>query len=142
MNSSYRTIQILRGVLLASILVYILLAEKFGSAPHPVNPIIFFAVTINVAAMVLIAFFMRRSLLMKAERMLNTQPEDKASLERWRQGHLILYVMAESVALCGLMLRFLGFSLSQVAPFYLAGLLLIIFFAPRRIESQPGPTMS
>jgi hypothetical protein len=32
----------------------------------------------------------------------------------------------------GLVLRLIGFSLSQVASFYIAGFILLLFFGPRR----------
>ena len=44
-----------------------------------------------------------------------------------------IYCLSEAVAVYGLVLHFFGFSLSQVRPFFFAGLMLLFFFEPRRV---------
>jgi len=46
---------------------------------------------------------------------------------------IIIYCLSEAVAVYGLVLHFFGFSLSQVTPFFFAGLMLLFFFEPRRV---------
>jgi hypothetical protein len=48
-----------------------------------------------------------------------------------RLGQIMTFALSEAIALLGFVLRLVGFSLSQVAPFYLAGILLRPFFNPR-----------
>lgn len=55
--------------------------------------------------------------------------------ELWAVGAratLRLMLLSESIALFGLILRILGFTLSEVMSFYLAGLALMLVFGPRR----------
>ena len=49
---------------------------------------------------------------------------------------MITYALCEAVALYGFILRIMGFSFRSVAPFYLASIILMIFFAPRTVEGQ------
>jgi hypothetical protein len=72
-----------------------------------------------------------------AEAVLRLQPDDAASTIRWRTGCIVTYALSEAVALFGLMLRITGFALSQVAVFYIAGILLLLFFSPRSRISEP-----
>ena len=44
---------------------------------------------------------------------------------------MILFALCESVVVYGLVLRFIGATWIQVAPFYLAGIVLLILFRPR-----------
>jgi hypothetical protein len=46
------------------------------------------------------------------------------------------YALSEAIAIFGLVLRLIGFSLSQVAYFYIAGFILLLFFGPRRPVGQ------
>jgi hypothetical protein len=46
------------------------------------------------------------------------------------------YALSEAIAIFGLLLRFIGFSFSHVASFYVAGFILLLFFGPRRPVSQ------
>jgi hypothetical protein len=47
--------------------------------------------------------------------------------------------LSESIAIFGLVLRILGFSLSQVASFYISGFILLLFFGPRRPIAGEAP---
>jgi len=70
---------------------------------------------------------------------LATRPNDAATLSRWRAGHIMTYALSEAIAIFGLVLRIIGFSLSQVASFYIAGFILLLFFGPRRpVANQAG----
>jgi len=83
-------------------------------------------------------FFLRRRMLRTSETVLSTRPEDVAALKRWRTAHIAIYALCESVALYGVLLRFMRFSFSQVVAFYVAGFLLLLYFAPRRPSSAIG----
>lgn len=60
-------------------------------------------------------------------------------------GHIVIYAISLSIALYGLMLDFMGFSMPAVAPFLLAGFALILFFRPMAVPraaaftEQSGP---
>jgi len=78
-------------------------------------------------------FFGRHdTLILQSEATLRTGATDVGTLNRWRSGYIVTYALSESLALFGLILRFMGFNLVQVAPFYLAGFILMLFFGPRQ----------
>jgi F0F1-type ATP synthase membrane subunit c/vacuolar-type H+-ATPase subunit K len=83
-------------------------------------------------AMVLSTFAVRMLLVKKAENSLAQDPANQALLHRWRGGYIVSYAFSEIVAVFGFVLRLLGFTLSQVASFYFAGLLLLLFMRPRK----------
>lgn len=63
-------------------------------------------------------------------------PVHDPALKRLRVGYIISFMLSEAVALYGINLRFRGFTLTEVAPFYIAGLLLMIFSAPRALGGK------
>ena len=94
--------------------------------------------------MVILILVMRRIQVLPAEAILQTQPEDKRALARLRVGYLITYTLSLSIVLYGLVLHFFGFSMSQVAQFFIAGFALILYYGPKPIpnsslQPQSGP---
>jgi len=63
---------------------------------------------------------------------LRAKPDDLASLTQWRTGAMISACLAESVALFGVVVYFLGGRVIQVAPFLVGGLAALIFWWPKR----------
>ncbi|MGA9304770.1 MAG: hypothetical protein WBW31_05120 [Candidatus Sulfotelmatobacter sp.] len=47
--------------------------------------------------------------------------------------------MSEAIVLYGVMLHFMGFALSQVAPFFIAGAVLMLFLGPKSTPTQEFP---
>jgi len=89
----------------------------------------FFLVGMTLVGVILLV---RRTLILQSEATLRTGATDVGTLNRWRSGYIVTYALSESLALFGLILRFMGFNLVQVAPFYLAGFILMLFFGPRQ----------
>jgi len=84
-----------------------------------------------------VVYFARRILVGRAEKLLDTLPEDPRTLARWRTGYLVIFAVSGSIAVYGVMLHVLGFTFSQAVPFFIAGFALTLFFAPRRpIETR------
>jgi len=135
MEPSRKTVQILRIALLVSIALYVFVGERVGQrvdlAP---NRNLYFLLTLVALTTVGMIFAVWRLFVLRAEATLAAQPEDPAALRRWRSGYIITYALSEAVALFGLVLRILGFALSEVVPFYLVGFVLIVLFSPRRAQ--------
>jgi hypothetical protein len=77
-------------------------------------------------------FVVRRTLVLRAGETLATRPEDNLSLNHWRTGYIATYVLCESLALFGLILRFRGSPVEASVPYYLGGFVLLLFFWPRQ----------
>ncbi|OLC95567.1 MAG: hypothetical protein AUH86_11680 [Acidobacteria bacterium 13_1_40CM_4_58_4] len=138
MEASLKMLRTLRIAMLAALVLYVFVGERVPHPPKPTNVVFYYAKTFVAIAMIAAIFILRRIMVMRAEQTLGQNTEDFASLYRWRAGYIVTYALCEAIALYGFVLRFVGFSLSQVAPFYLAGFVLILFFAPRRPSNEIG----
>lgn len=139
MDSALRVLRALQAALVVSVVLYLVLAMRLP-APPPAStaPAMLAALGFLSVMNVGIVFLLRRILVRRSEAILENNPEDPAALLRWRGGHIATYAVAESIALFGLILRFMGFTLSQVWPFLLAGFILLLFLRPRRPVSAIG----
>ena len=131
MEPARKVLQIVRIVLLVSIVCYAFVGERVGQSAAP-DRNVYFAITLVAITTVGIIFAVRRLFVLRAEETLVSQPENAAALNRWRAGYLVIYALSESVALFRTGARILGFNLSEVMPFYLAGFALMLLFGPRR----------
>ncbi len=119
-------------LLAASILIYGFAGELLGPKQDrniTTLHIVFLLLAFGTAAIVL---WVRRKMVDVAAAALHLQSDDVDALTRWRAGNMALMAMSEAVALYGLVLRLLGGSLNRCAPFYLAGLILLLVMRPRR----------
>jgi hypothetical protein len=137
MEPARKTLQIVRLALMVSIALYVFVGEGVGArlAVAP-DRNFYFALTLVAITTVGMIFAVRRVLVLRSEAALAAQPEDSMALNRWRSGYLVTYALCEAVAMFGLVLRVLGFTLSEVSPFYIVGFVLMLLFGPRRPPSQ------
>jgi hypothetical protein len=131
MEPARKVLQIVRIFMLVSIVCFAFMGERVWQSAAP-DRNVYFAITLVAITTVGIIFAVRRLFVLRSEATLVSQPENVEALNRWRMGHLAIYALSESVALFGLLLRILGFNLSEVAPFYLAAFALMLLFGPRR----------
>jgi hypothetical protein len=132
MEGSVKLLRVLQVVMLAGILLYVAVGEAMGSVSRISNTTMFYALSMVTITMVGVILVVRRTLVTQSAVALATRPADAAALGRWRAGYVMTYALSEAIALFGLVLRLTGFSLSQVASFYIAGFILLLFFGPRR----------
>jgi len=139
MDTAIRTVQLIRMALLASIVLYVVVGEILGSKSlYRGNQTIFFALAGMTISIVVGIFAMRRILVLPSQTVLASNSSDLNALNRWRTGYIVIYAMSEAIAMFGLVLRVTGFTLTQVVPFYIAGVLLILYFSPRQPSDQMG----
>lgn len=136
MDSTFKSLRIVRLALLASIVLYAVLGEIFAPGNNAPHKVVFFAFTAIAVLMVLVSFIVRRLLIARVESEMKAAAGDQSMLHRWRGGYFVSFAFSEAIALLGFILRMLNFSLSQVAPFYIVGFFLLIFFSPRRPAQQ------
>jgi hypothetical protein len=141
MNSSRRLLNFIRAAMLLAIALYVFMGESIASAANRESDPLMFKVLALVSIVTVATILMvRRTTIRAANGTLQSQPEDPQALGRWRSGYIITYALCEAVALFGFVLRIMGFSLSQVAPFYLAAILLMLYYSPRRPAQPVTPT--
>lgn len=122
--------QMVRFALLVCIALYAFIVKMLPSTGTP-NLLVFRVMLLLVVVLVGTLFAFRRMMVKPAELALANQPDDPSAIARWRMGYLITYVLSEAIATYGVMLHFMGFTLVQVAPFFVAGFVLIVFYSPR-----------
>jgi hypothetical protein len=131
MESSLRVMRTVRMVMLIAAVLYVFIGERTPHTLRPTNLIFYYAITGVAIAMILLIFFFRRVTILRSERTLVQSEISVQSLYLWRLGHIATFALSGAVALVGFVLRFVGFSLSETAPFYLAGIVLLLIFNPR-----------
>jgi hypothetical protein len=140
MTRALRLLQAVQWGMLASIVFYVLVGETLRPRIRGVDPAVSYVFTTLGVALVGAIFVVRRTLVIRSASTLANQPEDALSLNQWRTGYLATYVLCEALALFGLIQRFLGGSLEQSVPYYLGGLVLLVFFRPQQPEfANPLP---
>ena len=121
--------------MLVSIALYVFVGERIPVTGKP-DPALFYVLSLVSITVVGIILVVRRTLVLQSEETLRAANPDAATLRRWRSGYIATYALSEALALFGLILRAMGFTLGQVAAFYLAGFILILFFGPRQPSNQ------
>ncbi len=135
MEAARRMMQIIQGAFLMSIVLYAVMTKILPAGLAP-DVLLFKMLSLLSIVTVAAIFLLRGKLVKSAEQILSVQPDDTAALARWRSGYVITYAFSEVIALYGLVLHFMGFAFVQVLPFFIAGFVMILFYAPRR----PAPT--
>ena len=103
--------------------------------PEKSVPIIFPAALGTIAVSTIsVAQTLRQKLLFPPATALVSDPENAALLRRWKVGNLVSFTFAESVMLFGVVLKFLGERWSIVSIFFGVGLLLLLLWAPQKIQ--------
>jgi hypothetical protein len=129
---SMKNLQAIRMAMLASVVFCGLIATLAPSNEEP-KPIVFYGLS-GMAIVEVAAIFVIRRILVSAPRTAAVpQPQQANASMKPETALILIYCLSEAVALYGLVLHFLGFSWTQVLPFFIAGLVLLFFFDPRRI---------
>lgn len=138
MGEALRTMRLMQVAMLGSIALCVFIGERVaGRVPAP-NSTMFYGISFVSISIIGAIFVVRRTLVMQSEVQLLQKPDDKIVVARWRAGYVVTYALCEALALFAFVLRFLGFTLSQVWPFYLGGFALMLFFTPRAPRAAAG----
>jgi hypothetical protein len=132
MESAIKVIRTVQIALLTSIVLYVVVGERVGAIPKLNDPVVFYVLSLATVTIVGVILVVRRTLVLQSAAALAARPNDVATLNRWRAGHIMTYALSEAIAVFGFILRITGFTLSQVAYFYVSAFILLLFFGPRR----------
>ncbi|HXC42093.1 MAG TPA: hypothetical protein VNY51_01070 [Candidatus Dormibacteraeota bacterium] len=131
MRGTVRRLRVVQWTMLGSILLYAVVGKIISFGAHPADSSLSYVFTTAGVALVGVIFVVRRTLVLRPAEDLAAHPDDSISLSHWKTGYIATYVLCETLALLGLVLRFLGFTFRQSLPFYVAGFVLLFFFGPR-----------
>jgi hypothetical protein len=138
MDASLKQLRIMQFAMLGAVVLYAFVGEVVPHSVHPINPVLFQILALLAASTVFVLFFLRRLTVRRAEPALAGPSIDSTTLARWRAGIIVTLALSELIALYGFVLRMIGFSLSEVAPFYVAGFTLMLFLGPRKLSNELG----
>ena len=131
MRNALKLLRTLQRTLLGSVVLYAIVGEVVGPLERSANPTLSYVLTTVGVAVVGMILVVRRTLVLRSATTLAEKPEDGVSLNHWKTGYIATYALCETLALFGLILRFMGFGFQHSVPFYVGGFVLLFFFAPR-----------
>lgn len=137
MVTALRTVRLVQIALLASVVMYVFVGERVAGRLPPNLPL-YYAISFISISVIGVIFVLWRTFLANSEAQLRANPDNPALLARWRSGYIVIYVLCESLALFGLVLRISGFQLSQTWAFYLGSFALMLLFGPRQPKAELG----
>lgn len=130
------SLQFLRRVhisLMVSILLYIYVMRIIPPQSTQLHdPFLFWMLCATSVVCLASGQAIRSRKLGTAFEILQTRPDDPHALGQWRIGVIVSDCLAEAVALFGFVIRMLGGTTRQVAPFFVAGALAMLIWWPRR----------
>jgi hypothetical protein len=133
MDQHLRTIRYIHFAILVSVVLYIGVAEFVKrDRSEEISSEIYWALAIVGAGLAATAFLVRQMMLDPAHQALHMEPNDAVAVGRWRVGYIIIFSCCEGLVVCGFLARFLDSTVAQAAPFYAAGIILLLLFFPRR----------
>ncbi len=132
MTRALSMLRIVQWAMLASIALYAAVGQLAPPIARALDPAMSYLFATLGVAIVGIIFVVRRTLVFRAESSLATQPDEPLSLNQWRTGYIATYALCESLAVFGLILKFMGGGLQASIPYYLSGFILLFFFRPQQ----------
>ena len=136
MRNALKLLRTLQLTLLGSVVLYAIVGEVVGPLRGSANPTLSYVLTTVGVAVVGMILVVRRTLVLRSATTLAEKPEDGLTLNHWKTGYIATYALCETLALFGLILRFMGFGFQQSVPFYVGGFVLLFFFGPREPSQQ------
>jgi hypothetical protein len=126
-----RNVRILHAVFLLTMFLYIVVLRLIQHADQTVPAGIVFAFALVAFSDVGIALFIRSRKVRASEEKLRTQPNDPGTLNQWRVGTIISFVLAETIGLLGFILKFLGAEWKIAGAFFAFAIFLMFLWMPR-----------
>lgn len=136
--ASLRRMRVLQAVFMAIVALYGYAAESLAPRGVELEAPFLKGVAVAAACTVLLAYFIRRKKLSPALEKLRVNPDDSEALKSWRFTILISLILAETVALFGLLIRITGGSRGASWPFFLVALILMVIWGPRLSVDNRG----
>jgi hypothetical protein len=120
------------AVMIASIPLVVGFVESHNPPkPRIISPTFIWYIRALAIMCALCWLFLRSSYMRKTWRLLREDPNQTGSIKRFQVGYITCFVLSEAIVLYGINLRFYGARLDGALPFYVGGLLLMLFSMPR-----------
>jgi hypothetical protein len=137
MGPAVKTVRLIQIAMLVSVGLYAVVGEVAGRHLNT-DATIIYAISFASISVVGAILVVRKTMVLQSEAELKQKPDDPVILARWKTGYFVTYALCEALALFGLVLRMLGFSLNQVWPYYAGSFVLLLLFWPRSPQTYPA----
>jgi hypothetical protein len=135
MGAALRVVRLIQVAMLVSVGIYAVVGEVLGTR-LTANANTAYAISVASISLVGAILVVRKTMVLQSEAELRGKPGDPAMLVRWKNGYIVTYVLCEALGLFGLVLRMMGFTLTQVWPYYVGSIVLLLLFWPRMPQAQ------
>jgi mannose/fructose/N-acetylgalactosamine-specific phosphotransferase system component IIC len=136
MGPAVKTVRLIQIAMLVSVGIYAVVGEVAGRHLNT-DATVIYAISFASISLVGAILVVRKTMVLQSEAELKAKPGDPVILARWKTGYFVTYALCEALALFGLVLRMLGFSLNQVWPYYAGSFVLLLLFWPRAPRTYP-----
>lgn len=129
--NSRRAVRILHLAFVVTWFLFVLVAVLVKPPVQPIEPLLPYIFALAALGSVSLGFALRKARVDRALEVLRNAPDHPQALIEWRSGNLTLFVLAETVTLMGLVLKFLGAPWTVAGVFFFAGLFFTLLWTPR-----------
>jgi hypothetical protein len=126
--------RMMHGIMLIATIGYAIAGEMVQRPPNGASLVFMKGFAVLAIVEIVLALVIRKKMLPKTIEVLRHNPGDRAAIGRWQTANIYSFVIAVSVGLYGYALRFTGGSREMAAPFFVAGVILMILWRPRLEE--------
>lgn len=131
LSDSVRSARVLHIVFVVSVPFYVTIGELVGKLADVDISVIFPALLVVGSVQAIAVFFLRSRLIGPAAEALRLRPDDTGEITRWMMANFASFALCEAIGLFGFVVRILGGTLEQAAPFYALSFFLLVALYPR-----------
>ncbi len=135
MGAALRAVRLIQIAMLMSVGIYAVVGEVVGRHLNT-DETVLYAISFASISVVGAILVVRKTMVLQSEAELTEKPGDPVIIARWKAGYFVTYSLCDALALFGLLLRIMGFTLTQVWPYYAGSLVLLLLFWPRLPQAQ------
>ena len=123
--------RLLHAAFLITIFLFIFVVHIAAIGERSISFSIVAGIVCVAVADIGVGFTLRRQFMNKAEQALEVEFDARKALADWRVANILSFAHAETVALFGVALKFLGASWKIAGPFFFVGFALLLLWTPR-----------
>ena len=135
MGAALRTVRLIQIAMLVSVGICAAVGEVVGPR-LTTDAKTLYAISFASISLVGAILVVRKTMVLQSEAELRDKPGDPVTLARWKTGYIVTYVLCESLALFGLLLRIMGFTFTHVWPYYAGSVVMMLLFWPRLPQTR------
>jgi hypothetical protein len=137
-KKTLRAARVLHVALLVMVVIDFDASYRLAPIQNQISPIIVYAIAFVCLNDIGVAAFLRSRMIRPSEASLRSNPNDESALKKWRAGVVVSLVMASTIVLFGLVLKFMGATWNVASWFFIVGILLLLAWTPRLDVSAVG----